>query len=269
MTISRFLLTGFNLTANYFPKASSLNAFFTSLSYQSDFNLTGNCFRDAHVHLHLYATHETCRDTKYLSTYDFPERSAIGPPGGGRRDLSRSLPSPGPPFSSRDTGLRLISPRGKTSGTEFKFHKLVCPLHPRRNRDRLISPGRILRSSFLAPVADVPRGRFLESVGALSLFYSTLPNRAGQDRITIWMPTNHNAGAPQISPRDPRLGSSSRRDPSCFSRALLANPSWISRPDDRNATASPSSWMHDTSQDALLFDSEDLFKIFKIKTFKN
>lgn len=45
----------------------------------------------------------------YLSTYDFPERSAIGPPGGERRDLSRSLPSPRVPFSPRDTGLRASS----------------------------------------------------------------------------------------------------------------------------------------------------------------
>lgn len=38
----------------------------------------------------------------------------------------------------RGAGSPRLGPRGKTSGTEFKFHKLVCPLHPRRNRDRLI-----------------------------------------------------------------------------------------------------------------------------------
>lgn len=37
------------------------------------------------------------------------------------------------------------------------------------------------------------------------------PTEPAQDRITIWTATNHNAGAPQISPRDPRPGSSSRR----------------------------------------------------------
>lgn len=216
--VSRFLLTDLILPRVIFLKPQCLfHKSFLSIRFES---LTGNYFGNAHVHLHLYATHETCRVPIHLR---FSRKIRHRPPRG-RTPRFISLSSlPRVPFSPRDTGLRLISPRGKTSGTEFKFHKLVCPLHPRRNRGRLISPVRILRSSFLARHAD---GSWKAWVPSL---YSTLLYQpAGQDRITIWMPTNHNAGASQISPRDPRLGSSSRRDPSCFNRALLANPSWIS-----------------------------------------
>lgn len=124
-------------------------------------------------------------------------------------------------LSPRGAGSPRLGPRGKTSGTEFKFHKLVCPLHPRRNRDRLIylssrGPTFLRCSRRRARHAD---GSWKAWVPSPSLYLSFSP--AGRpDRITIWTATNHNAGAqPQISPRDPRGSLPRQNDPSCFNQA--------------------------------------------------
>jgi len=136
------------------------------------------------IYTYIYATHETSRREIPIHLR-FSRKICHGPPfpaerGGGREVaiyLALFFISPSP---LRGTS----SPRGKTSGTEFKFHKLVRPLHPRRNRDRLISSLPLSLSlgdlNVFPSSRRTPRGgRFLESVGALSARPANQP--AGQD----------------------------------------------------------------------------------------
>lgn len=128
--------------------------------------------------------------------------------------LAASLPA-----GSRDTKPpRLVSLRGKTSGTEFKFHKLVCPLHPRRNRGRLIS---LLLPLHRGPAFFLARVAMRHADGSWKAWVPSLP--AGR--------TGSRSGRPQIITRVYTADLAARS-----SRLLLEmipllfqpDPSWIS-----------------------------------------
>lgn len=118
--------------------------------------------------------------------------------------------------TKKEGGRDLSRPRGplelciavKTSGTEFKFHKLVRPLHPRCNQVGWSRPTKLEVSLFhllcLIPqhplcLREKPRPHEVDAV----------PGKRGclfqADRIRIWALTNHNADALEIPYGDPLL----------------------------------------------------------------
>lgn len=136
--------------------------------------------------------------------------------GRGSRDLSRSL-----------LYLSLASPRGKTSGTEFKFHKLVRPLHPRRNRGRLIS---------FSP--SLSRGDLNVFPFPADATRRTVPGKRGCPLCSASQPasrTGSRSGRSQIITRVHRR--SRREILETIPLVSAADPSWISRSDDGNAAA--------------------------------
>lgn len=118
--------------------------------------------------------------------------------------------------TKKEGGRDLSRPRGplelciavKTSGTEFKFHKLVRPLHPRCNQVGWSRPTK-LDVSFFHLLCLIPQHPLCLREKPRPHEVDAVPGKRGclfqADRIRIWALTNHNADALEIPYGDPLL----------------------------------------------------------------